>query len=800
MIISESWLREWVSPDLSTSELAELLTQAGLEVETVTPQPMLGDKVVVGTITAIEKHPDADKLNVCQVDVGATQNLTIVCGASNARVNLIAPVALVGAVLPNGMEIGAREVRGIASTGMICSAAELGLEDQSDGLMELDDTAGIGLDLDDYLQLEDVSIDVDLTPDRGDCLSIVGVARDVAALSKVSAKPLQLRTIEPSIDDTLSVKLEAPSACPRYTGRIIKGIDVNAQTPDAMKEKLRRVGLRSISPMVDVTNYVMIELGQPMHAFDLNKLEGGIVVRMANTGETLTLLDEQEITLQDDMLVIADQQKPVALAGIMGGGNSEIDSQTTDIFLESAYFSPLVIAGKARALGLQTDASHRFERGVDTHLQVVALERATELLLEIVGGQAGPVIDVEDRAHMPAIQTISLRPQRVRDMLGLEVADATIKQHLLDLQMQVDDAAQPWAVTRPSWRFDVTGEHDLVEEIGRLEGLDKIKPKAPQLSAKPYTEKESTVSDYMLKLRLAGMGYREVVSYSFIDPKDQLPGINIINGDASAVDLANPIASNMSQMRQSLLPGLLNTARTNEQRQHNRIRLFEMGHIFNANTQSATGAIEQGRLALLAGGERASTFWAGHGRKTDFFDIKGDLNKLFDRAGILPGIQYQANSEVEAFHPGQAASILLDGEVIGMLGTIHPQTQKHFDLNQAYVMVEISLDTLLKKSIPYFSNLSKFPETTRDLALVVKNEVAAGDILTEIQENVGKLLKKCELFDTYRGENIPSGFKSLAFSLSLQSESESLASELVDQTLENLLKTLESSYGATLRS
>lgn len=800
MIISESWLREWVSPDLTTTELAELLTQAGLEVETVTPQPMLGDKVVVGKITAVKKHPDADKLNLCQVDVGAGQNLTIVCGANNARENLVAPVALVGAVLPDGMQIGAREVRGIASTGMICAAAELGLEDQSDGLMEFDDAAPIGMTVDDYLALDDASIDIDLTPDRGDCLSIVGVARDVAALSKAELSHAELKSVAPIIDDAVSVTLEAPAACPRYAGRIIKGVNLGAQTPDVMKEKLRRVGLRSISPIVDVTNYVMLELGQPMHAFDLNKLEGGIVVRMAHEGESLALLDGREIALQDDMLVIADQQKPVALAGIMGGGNSEIDENTTDILLESAYFSPLVIAGKARALGLQTDASHRFERGVDTHLQLAAIERATELLLDIVGGEPGPVVDRVDEVNMPTIETIALRPQRVRDMLGLEVDDSTIKQHLLDLQMEVDDASYPWAVTRPSWRFDVTGEHDLVEEIGRLEGLDRIMAKAPQLSAKPYTEKESVVSEYTLKSRLAEQAYREVVSYSFIDPQDQLLGLSAENGTSEPIDLANPIASNMSQMRQSLLPGLLNTARTNEQRQHNRIRLFEMGHVFSADPQSDTGASEQAKLALLAGGEHNSTFWAGHGRKADFFDIKGDLDRMFDRAGILSGIEYRSNSEVAALHPGQAATILLDGEPVGMIGVVHPQTQKHFDLNQTYVMAEISLSALLNREIASFSNLSKFPESTRDLALIVKNEVSASVILTKMQEKLGKLLKKCEIFDTYRGENIPSGFKSLAFSLSLQSEAESLTSEFVDKLINDLLENLESSYGATLRS
>lgn len=799
MIISESWLREWVSPDLTTAELAELLTQAGLEVETLTPQTLLGDKVVVGEITAIEKHPDADKLNVCRVNVGTGQGLTIVCGAPNARKGLIAPVALVGSVLPGGMKIGAREVRGVSSSGMICSAAELALADQADGLMELDASAPIGEMLDQYLQLEDVSIDVDLTPDRGDCLSVAGIARDVAALSKAALTEPDLKPVTVVIEDQIAVSLQAPQACARYAGRVIKGINLKAQTPDAMKEKLRRSGVRSISAVVDVTNYVMLELGQPMHAFDLNKLEGGIVVRMAEQGEKLELLDGQEIELQDGMLVIADSQKPVALAGIMGGGNSEIDDSTTDILLESAYFSPLVIAGKARALGLHTDASHRFERGVDTHIQRVALERATELLLSIAGGEAGPVVDQQSEDDLPTIQTIALRPERVRVMLGLEVSDEEIKQHLLDLQMRVNDDSMPWMVKRPSWRFDVTAEHDLVEEIGRLEGLDKIEPRFPELRAKPYTRKESEVSDYTLKSWLASDAYREVVSYSFIAPEDQL-AVSGQGEAAGAVDLANPIASNMAQMRLSLLPGLLNTARSNEQRHHSRIRLFEMGHTFVVDSNSDTGAREVSNLAMLAGGESSSTFWAGHGRKVDFFDVKGDLDALFNRVGIAAEVDYQACSDHPALHPGQAASILLNGAKIGFIGTVHPGVQSHFDLNQPYVVTQIELKSLREKSIAAFKRLSKFPETTRDLALVVKKEVPAGDILKDIEENCGKLLKKCELFDTFTGENIPLGSKSLAFSLFLQSETESLDSELVESLIQNLLEMLHTRHGASLRN
>lgn len=800
MIISESWLREWVSPDISTDALAELLTQAGLEVETITRQTLLGDKVVVGEITAIEKHPDADKLNICTVNIGTDEPLTIVCGASNARQGLVAPVALVGAVLPGDFKIGAREVRGIASHGMICAASEIGLEEQSSGLLALDANAHIGRLVDDHLALEDACIDIDLTPDRGDCLSIAGVARDIAALSKAPLTSLNITPVEATIDQTMRITLMAQDECPRYVGRIIKGINLKAQTPDFMKEKLRRVGLRSISPVVDVTNYVMMELGQPMHAFDLSKIEGEIVVRMANKDEQLTLLDARTITLQDDMLVIADKEKPIALAGIMGGANSEIDDVTTDILLESAYFAPTAIAGKARALSLQTDASHRYERGVDPALQAVAIERATQLLLEIVGGECGPVFDQSERASMPMVETIDFRPQRARDILGLAVADQTIKQHLTDLQMEVEDANVPWMVTRPSWRFDLTGEHDLVEEIGRLEGLDKIEPNPPALRAKPYTLAEQQVSPYALKGWLASRAYREVISYSFIAPEDQQTFVEVQNDKPTAVNLANPIASNMSQMRLSTLPGLLNTARNNEQRQHDRIRLFEMGHVFRADAESDTGAQEQEKLALLAGGEYRSVFWAGHGRKIDYYDVRGDIDSFFDRVGLASQIEYQENGTHPLLHPGQAADIILDGQVIGFIGTLHPQSQKHFDLNQTYVVAEITLSTLMRKAVTAFSSLSKFPETTRDIALLVKADVQSGHLLKEIRENSGNLLKKCELFDTYSGENIKDGYKSLAFSLCFQSETESLDSDFVDKLINDLLISLKAKFDANLRS
>ncbi|MFT5258523.1 MAG: phenylalanyl-tRNA synthetase beta chain [Saprospiraceae bacterium] len=796
MLISESWLREWVALSVSTQQLCENLIQAGLEVETVEPIVKLGGLVKIGEVVAIERHPDADKLNICQVDVGTGEQLTIVCGAANAALGIKAPVAIDGAVLPNGLKIEQRSVRGVDSCGMICSAAELGFEEQSSGLMLLGDEAKVGDLIDDYLQLDDNLIDVDLTPDRGDCLSIAGVAREMGVIAKADFTPIEVASIAASHKDVRKVTLASPKACPRYVGRIIKNINANAQSPDWMQEKLRRVGLRSIDPIVDVTNYVMIELGQPMHAFDHGKISGDITVRMADQGETLLLLDGQTVELDSDMLLITDEQSPIALAGVMGGLGSAIDKQTKDIYLEAAHFAPDAIIGRARRLGMHTDASHRFERGVDYLLAKRACERASELLQEIVGGEYGEIIDTLDEAVMPSAESITLRPGRITKLLGLAVEATQVEDFLTRLGMDISTSTDGWNVVPPSWRFDVTGEHDLIEEVGRTVGLDKIQPRLPKLHQAPENTLETTIPPIQIKTQLAQANFREVVSYSFVDPSDQ----QALFGDTATVNLANPIADNMSQMRLSIWTGLLNTARVNQQRQHQRHRYFELGNVFEPQSSSETGVKETPKMALLLSGTRKAMHWAGDSELADYYDLKGELDRLFASLGLSGRIQYQATTNEKTLHPGQSATITLDGNAIGLIGALHPSLQNYFDLNNATYLAELDLNAVSTSSLPAFTDLSRFPESKRDIALVVDMTIPSQQILNEITKKGGKLLKKCTIFDTYTGEKVQQGKKSLAVSLTFQSISDSVSSEEVESTIGAMLISLGEKFDAQLRT
>lgn len=795
MLISESWLREWVALDISTEQLAINLTQAGLEVETVEPVAPLGADFCVGEVVEIVPHPDADKLNVCKVSVGESELLTIVCGAPNAALGIKAPVALEGAKLPNGMLIEKRAVRGVDSCGMLCSLAELGLEEQSSGLMLLNTTAQNGQLIDDYLILDDNCIDVDLTPDRGDCLSIAGVAREMSVIAKSDYTPHTSSQVEAKHAQTQRVMLAESKGCPRYVGRIIKNINSGAQTPDWMQQKLRRVGLRSIAPVVDVTNFVMMELGQPMHAFDHSKINGDIAVRLAQKDEALTLLDGQSISLSEDMLLITDERGPIALAGIIGGLDSAIDANTNDIFLEAAYFSSEAILGRARKLGLHTDASHRFERGVDFDLPRRACERASELLLEIVGGEFGEIADTVDTQAMPELQSITLRHARVNKLLGIEVDANDIEANLLRLGMPTTAVEGGWKVTPPSWRFDIRVEHDLIEEVGRTIGFDQIVARMPKLHSLPVKVAEQAISPLALKQHLAAANYREVVSYSFVDPVDQ----QALFAGASAVGLANPIAENMSHMRLSIWTGLLNTAKTNQQRQHQRHRYFELGNVFYPNGGSDTGVEEIEKLALLLSGNKLGLHWQGEDRVSDYYDLKGELDRLFARFGLTQQISYLKSSAL-MLHPGQAAEIQLDGKSIGLIGALHPTVQKYFDLNQATYLAEVDLNVLANVTLPSYDAISRFPESKRDLAFVVDQSVPAQQILEEITQISGKLLKKCVIFDTYTGDKVEQGKKSLAAGLTFQSKSDSVSAEEVESAIGAILNGLESKFDARLRT
>ncbi len=794
MLISESWLREWATLPVDTTQLSHHLTQAGLEVETVEPVAQLGSLLVVGEVVAMEPHPGADKLNVCTVNIGKADALTIVCGAPNAAKGIKAPVALVSAELPGGMKIESRAVRGVASNGMLCSASELAMEEQSDGLMLLDSEAPVGVTVDEYLQLDDHCIDVDLTPDRGDCLSIAGVAREMAVATGGIYAPLNISEIAPQNNAVRAVNLDAPKDCPKFVGRIIKNINPAAQTPDWMREKLRRVGLRSIDPVVDVTNYVMMELGQPMHAFDADKLTGGIRVRRAERGESLTLLNEQTVVLDPDMLLVTDQTGPVALAGIMGGANSAIGPDSTSLMLEAAHFTPQAIVGRARRLGLHTDASHRFERGVDPGLPERAIARASELLQQIVGGEFGAVFKSVEEMHLSQAEPIPLRARKVESLLGMAVDSDEIERILTGLGMVLRRDEANFHVTAPSWRFDIEGEHDLIEEVGRTVGLDKIAPRPPRLLTSPANASEQMVSPLEVKQFFAAANYHEVVSYSFVDPASEAA----LFPERGGIVLANPIAANMAHMRTSIWVGLLNAAKSNQQRQHTRLRLFEMGNVFSEDTSSDTGSAEKQKLALLLSGPRDSLHWESDTNPVNFYHLKGDLERLFAQLGLAGRVTYQ-NTDLDVFHPGQAAAVFLDEGPIGLIGSLHPQLQTQFDLLHPVYLAEIDLKAISECALPAFKEISRFSASTRDLAIVLDEKIAAQQIVREIEQIAGNLLKKCVIFDTYIGEGVGVGKKSLAVSLTLQSDSDSVSAQQADELTSSILSVLKQKYKAQLR-
>ncbi len=795
MLVSESWLREWTSPKISSDELSEGLTLAGLEVESVTAAgPLLNYKnVVVGQIVNSVPHENASKLNVCEVDVGKSKNLSIVCGASNAALGMKTAVALVNARLGE-MTVLQREIRGMMSNGMLCSAAELGLEESSPGILEFDQSAYLGQGVGSYLDLADNVYALELTPNRGDCLGIAGVAREVSTLTGSKYKLPKIVKIKSSTRTALKVVLKSPKNCPRYVGRAMTNIDMTAKTPDWMVERLRRSGMRSINAVVDITNYVMHDLGQPMHGFDLDKIHGGIVVRLATKGEKLKLLDGSTAKLSPENLVIADKKKAIALAGIMGGENSAISDATTNLYLEAAYFSPNVILGKARQLGMHTDASHRFERGVDFELQVKAMERATQLVLEIAGGQAGPITHGVNKSALPKLPTIKFDKSEVKRILGITVPVSKINSIFKNLGMKVRVLKSGWQVTPPSWRFDLSAQHDLVEEIGRCYGFDKVPPRMPNSESRIGAHPEANLSIYALKQNLIHRGYHEAITYSFVDPATQAQLLDMTN----AIPLANPISDNMSVMRQSLWPGLLEALQTNLNRQENRVRLFETGHVF-LKAKTRTGSREIARIAGLVSGESMPRQWGSAAIEVDFFDLKSDLESLLNMTAF--GTKFGFNpAQHPSLQPGQSAEIHQNNEAIGTIGKLHPKHQKLLDLDQSVYLFEVNLDPLLTSRLPGFSNISKFPSVQRDLAILVDEKVEIDTVMDLVRSTAGDLLKKLELFDIYQGKNLQSNKKSFAFSLTFQSESSNLTSSDVEAITKNVVGVLEQKLGAQLRT
>ena len=799
MKISAQWLREWVAVRQDAKALADRLTLAGIEVGAVTPVAAPLEHVVVGEILSIAPHPQADRLRVCQVNIGKKAPLTIVCGAANAAAGLKVPAALEGALLPNETKITRTAIRGVDSFGMLCSGTELGFEEISQGLMVLDAKAKPGTAITKHLHLDDHQLEVELTPNRGDCLSIKGLARELAALTGARYTPVAVKPVTARTRRKLGVTLGAKKSCARYAGRVIEGINPQASTPLWMMERLRRSGLRSIHPVVDVTNYVMLELGQPMHAFDLDKLSGNISVRHARKDEVLLLLDGKTLTLDPADLVITDARAPIALAGIMGGQDSAVGNATQNLFLESAWFRPEVIATRARFHGLHTDSSHRFERGVDPALQRQALERATGLVLAICGGKPGPVTEASSAAHLPRRPAILLRAARIERVLGMALPPATIEAVLKRLGMRVAKATagktgRSWKVTPPSWRSDIGREIDLIEELVRVHGYDKVPARVPLAALHVPAVPESRIAARRLRDALIDRDYQEAITYSFVDPAVQA----LLSPGDSPHTLANPIASDMAQMRLTLWPGLIKAVLYNQNRQQERVRLFEIGNRFLSKADGT--ADEQAVIAGIASGPAFPEQWGIKARPVDFFDVKGDIEALLALGGQRRFIFRPARHP--ALHPGQAAEIVYSGNTehpIGLLGVLHPQLQAKFGLEKSVILFELHLSALQAAISPKFQEISRYPAIRRDLALVLDEAIPARNVLDNVRKTAGRLLVNLELFDEYRGEGIDSGRKSLALGLTLQDTSRTLNEEDVEAVIGRVVAGLKADFEAQLR-
>lgn len=794
MKFSELWLREWVNPAVDSETLSEQITMAGLEVDGVEPVAGAFHGVVVGEVVECGQHPNADKLRVTKVNVGGDRLLDIVCGAPNCRQGLKVAVATVGAVLPGDFKIKAAKLRGEPSEGMLCSFSELGISDDHDGIIELPADAPIGTDIRDYLKLDDNAIEISVTPNRADCLGIIGVARDVAVLNQLALNAPAIELVAATIQDTFPIQVDAPQACPRYLGRVVKGINVKAATPLWMREKLRRCGIRSIDPVVDVTNYVLLELGQPMHAFDLDRLNGGIIVRMAKEGETLTLLDGNEAKLNADTLVIADQQSALAMGGIFGGEHSGVNEATQNVLLECAYFNPLSITGRARRHGLHTDASHRYERGVDPALQHNAIERATRLLIDICGGEAGPVVDVTSTADLPTRATITLRREKLDRLIGHVISDEQVSDILQRLGCNVTKIDAGWQATAPSWRFDMEIEEDLVEEVARIYGYNNIPNIPTQAPLIMTSHREASLSLKRVKTLLVDHGYQEAITYSFVDPKIQ----GLIHPDEASLSLPSPISAEMSVMRLSLWSGLLSAAVYNQNRQQSRLRLFESGLRFVPDSSADLGIRQDLMLAGVITGTRYEEHWDLARQAVDFYDLKGDLEAVLALTGKLSEIEFKAENN-PALHPGQSAAIYLGEERIGFIGVIHPELERKLDLNGRTVVFELLWDKVADRVLPEANEVSRFPANRRDIAVVVAENVPAGDILAECKKVGANQLVGVNLFDVYRGKGVAEGYKSLAISLTLQDTTRTLAEEEIAATVAECVAALKQRFQASLR-
>ncbi|MCK4870275.1 MAG: phenylalanine--tRNA ligase subunit beta [Gammaproteobacteria bacterium] len=791
MRFSEQWLREFVACNLTSAEISEQLTMVGLEVDAIEPVGADFSGVVVGQVLSINPHPNADRLQLCEVDIGQPHALAIVCGAKNVYVDMKVAVAIVGAVLPD-LKIKRSKIRGVESLGMLCSETELGLTKNIDGIMDLPIDAPIGCDIREYLNLDDNVITIELTPNRGDCLSLLGIAREIVALTHSKLSLPDLSKVKPQIKDKFPVNVTTQAECPHYVGRIIREVNNAVVTPAWMVERLLRSDINTISPLVDITNYVMLELGQPLHAFDLSKLQGSICVRKAKEQEQLTLIDGQKINLTSDMMVIADDKKPQALAGVMGGADSAVSTNTEAVFIESAYFDPIIVSKASRAYGVYTDSSHRFERGVDPKLQLQAIERVTQLICSITGGKVGPINEVSASKYVPFAPSIHLRRERISRVLGVTIGDSKVVEILQALGMQVARKGDGWDVSTPSFRFDLQEEVDIIEELARIYGYNNIPAKQMRadLTIKPCSERQVSLS--RIRSLLVDKDYREVVTYSFVD--GQLQG-NLFAETVQPIKVSNPISSDMSVMRSSLWPGLLKTFLHNKRHQQTRMRFFEVGTVF---MQNSNDLLQEQNLAGLIYGDITKEQWGESGRQVDFFDIKGDVEALLQLTHAKGSLQFCATDH-PALHPGQSASINYLGNPVGYLGALHPGVSKEFGINKSIYLFEIKLSCVYNALIPEFKVFSKYPVTRRDVAILVGEEVKVEDIISNIKANGLDLLRDVEIFDVYRGEGVADNQKSVALGLVFQHYARTLVDEEIEDAVQVILKGLSNQLNAVIR-
>ncbi|CEI54787.1 Phenylalanyl-tRNA synthetase beta chain [Acinetobacter bereziniae] len=792
MKISENWLRTWVNPAIDSDTLSDQLTMLGLEVDELVPAAKHFTGVVVGEVLTVIQHPDADRLRVTTVNIGSGEPLQIVCGAPNVRVGMKAPVATIGAVLPGDFKIKKGKLRGVESQGMLCGASEIDLEDKIDGLLELPDDAPVGVNIREYLNLDDHVIDISITPNRGDCFSIRGVAREIGVINQLPVTAPEITEVAATIADQKQVHVST-DGCPRYLGRVIKNVNTKAATPEWMEQALARSGIRQHSILVDITNYVLMELGQPLHAFDGGQVQGSVHVRQATANEKLVLLNEQEIELTEDVMVIADDAKALAIAGIMGGLSSSVTDATTEIFLESAFFAPLHIAGRARRYGLHTDASQRYERGVDFELPMIAMHRASQLIQSLAGGEFGPITVAERTALLPKREAIELTQAQVDQLLGYSVESAFITDALQRLGCVVTVKAEgEWTVVPPSHRYDMAIYQDLIEEVARIHGYDNIQISLPVIDVK-LAKHQDQFELPQLRQTLVTLGYQEAISFSFADLKLEKQ----LNSQVNPLALANPISSDLAVMRSTLLSSLIPCIQYNINRQQSRVRFFELGLRFDyQNAQTIDDLNQIPTLAMIAVGSKHAESWNGKAQAMDFFDFKGEVEEVLAAGRVQ--VEY-VRSEREWLHPGQSAEILIDGKSVGYLGRLHPSLENALDLSTTWV-AELDQSAVLQTYVSNFTELSRFPSVRRDIALVISDKINVSEIQQLIEKTGGELLDSTWLFDVYTGQGVEQGKRSLAFALLWQHPSRTLEDAEIKSGMDHIIQVLESTYQATLRA